>query len=122
MASTTCGSASQAVEPSLLYSRNVPVKLSLASRDDRTELLTVRITLSAASATCAKTLRVHITSEEDAFFLHSLEVSEEDLLTEKLAHEDRLRVVLDYEWPLKVLAWELPRRHRYELTATSLQI
>ena len=78
MASTTCGSASQAVEPSLLYSRNVPVKLSLASRDDRTELLTVRITLSAASATCAKTLRVHITSEEDAFFLHSLEVSEED--------------------------------------------
>ena len=65
------------------------------------------------------TYRVKLLRELDKM---GLEVSEEDLFTEKLVHEDRLRVVLDYEWPLQLLAWELPRRHRCELTATSLQI
>ena len=40
-----------------------------------------------------------------------LAVTGEDLDTEQDVLHDEIRVELRYEWPLKLLVWELPREH-----------
>lgn len=77
-ASASSTAAGLGGETAVLFERGVPVTLRLAERDGRVEGLTVRIGIAADPQSNQKALKVHLTSEDDAFFLHSLEVSEED--------------------------------------------
>eukprot|EP00983_Pelagomonas_calceolata_P119132 1160573-Pelagomonas_calceolata.AAC.2 len=73
-----------------LFWKPVPVQLRQADREDQHEELIFRILSGVSRAnhnmrkplpfihSCTQILRIHISSESDLFFLHSLEVSEED--------------------------------------------
>jgi hypothetical protein len=64
---------------STLYWKAVPVLLRQADREDVTEVLTVRILSGVQKQNHSlRVLRVHLSSETDLFFLHTLEVTEED--------------------------------------------
>ncbi|GAX76067.1 hypothetical protein CEUSTIGMA_g3510.t1 [Chlamydomonas eustigma] len=62
-----------------LFWKPVPVSLRQADREDLSDELTFRIlTGHARNNHNLRILRIHISSDSDLFFLHSLEVSEED--------------------------------------------
>eukprot|EP00873_Tetraselmis_striata_P030008 jgi/Tetstr1/450272/TSEL_037308.t1 len=62
-----------------LFWKSVPVRLKLAGADDRTRPLIVRILLwDNSTRRMPKTLGVILTSEDNHFFLYTMEVSEED--------------------------------------------
>eukprot|EP00854_Cymbomonas_tetramitiformis_P007512 gene7512-8943_t len=64
---------------STLYENSVFVKTQRADREEVNEELVVRISLGVNKQEHhTKNLKVQITSEEDPFFLHTLEVGEED--------------------------------------------
>ncbi|GMH41103.1 hypothetical protein BSKO_09013 [Bryopsis sp. KO-2023] len=64
---------------STLYWQSVPVLLKHLDREEQVEELTVRILSGFTRQNHnLRILRVHVSSEEDLFFLHSLEVSEEE--------------------------------------------
>eukprot|EP00898_Chlorokybus_atmophyticus_P008306 jgi/Chlat1/8477/Chrsp80S07883 len=69
---------------SVVFEGNVQVQVTRVGCEDRLEELTVRIAVGQSSASPnLKALRVRITNEADAFFLHTLEVGEEDFQTLK---------------------------------------
>ncbi|GAQ88756.1 ER-Golgi vesicle-tethering protein/Myosin class II heavy chain [Klebsormidium nitens] len=68
-----------------LFEKPVPVRISKAGHEDRQEELSVRITLgSSRQNRNTRVLRVQLTSEADPFFVHTLEVSEEDFQSLKV--------------------------------------
>ncbi|KAK9808849.1 hypothetical protein WJX72_005003 [[Myrmecia] bisecta] len=70
---------------STLYWKAVPVLLQQADREEQTGELTVRI-LSGVNRNNhnSRILRIHLSSEDDLFFLHTLEVSEEEFQSLKV--------------------------------------
>ncbi|GLC45099.1 hypothetical protein PLESTB_001468100 [Pleodorina starrii] len=64
---------------STLFWRPVPVLLKQQDREDQHEALTVRILTGFARQNHnLRILRIHISNDSDLYFLHTLEVSEED--------------------------------------------
>jgi spindle assembly abnormal protein 6 len=64
---------------STLYWKSVPVLVRHADREDVAEQLTVRILSGVQKQNHSlRVLRVYLSSEADLFFLHTLEVTEED--------------------------------------------
>ncbi|GIL47125.1 hypothetical protein Vafri_4030 [Volvox africanus] len=64
---------------STLFWRPVPVLLKQHDREDQQEALTVRILTGYARQNHnLRILRIHISNDSDLYFLHTLEVSEED--------------------------------------------
>ena len=60
-----------------LYWKAVTVLLRHASRDERLALLSIRILLGCTKADCSSAMmRMYLSSEADASFLHTLDVSE----------------------------------------------
>ncbi|KAI8471988.1 MAG: centriole protein [Monoraphidium minutum] len=64
---------------STLYWKGIPVLLKQHDREDQVEQLTFRILSGVTRQNHnLRVLRIHASSEDDPFFLHTLEVSEED--------------------------------------------
>lgn len=70
---------------STLFWETVPVLLQRSDRDDQVEELSARLlTGHTRNNHSMRVLRIHLFSEDDLFFLHTLEVSEEDFQTLKI--------------------------------------
>jgi spindle assembly abnormal protein 6 len=70
---------------SVLYEKPVWFKVVRADREDAQEELIFRIaTVLQKGSHHSKMLKMQITSEDDPFFLHSMEITEEDFQTLKL--------------------------------------
>ncbi|DBA71002.1 TPA: hypothetical protein ACH3X2_011436 [Trebouxia sp. C0005] len=70
---------------STLYWKALPVLVKQSDREEQTNELTVRI-LSGVNRNNhnSRILRIHLSSDEDLFFLHTLEVSEEEFQSLKI--------------------------------------
>lgn len=85
-----------------LFWKTIPVLVKQNDREDQVETLTFRILTGGARHNHnLRVLRVYISSEGDPFFLHTLEVSEEDFQTLKVEQG----ILVDFSnFPTKIIS------------------